>query len=199
MVFMDPVTTTCEACGGSRYSDEALSYLYKGKNIVEILNMSAEEAEGFFSGRPKICRALHAMVEVGLPYLSLGQPLSTLSGGERQRVKLAKYLGQKGNIYVLDEPTTGLHASEGTGCDGFRILQAGTHRADHTAGKIQRCSTGQDRNDVPCLRSFSHLVSIRWNDGKTNIRSRLPLSTRGGRRSRNKTDMITIMVDTSQV
>lgn len=112
LVFMDPVTTTCEACGGSRYSNEALSYLYKGKNIVEILDMSAEEAEGFFSGRPKICRALHAMVEVGLPYLSLGQPLSTLSGGERQRVKLAKYLGQKGNIYVLDEPTTGLHASD---------------------------------------------------------------------------------------
>ena len=112
LVFMAPVTTTCEACGGSRYSNEALSYLYKGKNIVEILDMSAEEAEGFFSGRPKICRALHAMVEVGLPYLSLGQPLSTLSGGERQRVKLAKYLGQKGNIYVLDEPTTGLHASD---------------------------------------------------------------------------------------
>ena len=101
MVFMDPVTTTCEACGGSRYSDEALSYLYKGKNIVEILDMSAEEAEDFFSGCPKICKALHAMVEVGLSYLSLGQPLSTLSGGERQRVKLAKYLGQKGNIYVL--------------------------------------------------------------------------------------------------
>lgn len=92
LVFMDPVTTTCEACGGSRYSNEALSYLYKGKNIVEILDMSAEEAEGFFSGRPKICRALHAMVEVGLPYLSLGQPLSTLSGGERQRVKLADYV-----------------------------------------------------------------------------------------------------------
>ena len=109
---MDPVTTTCEVCGGSRYSDEALSYLYKGKNIVEILDMSAEEAEDFFSGCPKIRRALHAMVEVGLPYLSLGQPLSTLSGGERQRVKLAKYLGQKGNIYVLDEPTTGFHASD---------------------------------------------------------------------------------------
>ena len=112
LVFMDPVTTTCETCGGSRYSDEALSCLYKGKNIVEILDMSAEEAEDFFSGCPKILRALHAMVEVGLSYLSLGQPLSTLSGGERQRVKLAKYLGQKGNIYVLDEPTTGLHASD---------------------------------------------------------------------------------------
>lgn len=112
LVFMDPVTTTCEACGGSRYSDEALSYTYHGKNIVEILDMNAGEAETFFSDCPKIRKALHAMVEVGLSYLSLGQPLSTLSGGERQRLKLAKYLDQKGNIYVLDEPTTGLHASD---------------------------------------------------------------------------------------
>lgn len=112
LVFMDPVTTTCEACVGSRYSDEALSYTYHGKNIVEILDMNAGEAETFFSDCPKIRKALHAMVEVGLSYLSLGQPLSTLSGGERQRVKLAKYLDQKGNIYVLDEPTTGLHASD---------------------------------------------------------------------------------------
>ena len=112
LVFMDPVTTTCEACGGSRYSSEALSYTYHGKNIVEILDMNAGEAETFFSDCPKVRKALHAMVEVGLSYLSLGQPLSTLSGGERQRVKLANYLDQKGNIYVLDEPTTGLHASD---------------------------------------------------------------------------------------
>lgn len=112
LVFMDPVTTVCEACEGSRYSQEALSYRYRGKNIVDILNMSAEEAEGFFCDVPKIRKYLHAMVEVGLSYLALGQPLSTLSGGERQRVKLAKYLDQKGNVYVLDEPTTGLHASD---------------------------------------------------------------------------------------
>ncbi len=109
---MESVTTTCEACGGSRYSDEAPSYLYKGKNIVEILDMSAGEAEDFFSGCPKIRRELHAVVEVGLSYLSFGQPLSTLSGGERQRVKLAKYMGKKGNIYVLNEPTTGIYASD---------------------------------------------------------------------------------------
>ena len=113
LVFMDPVTTVCEACEGSRYSQEALSYRYQGKSIVEILRMSAEEALDFFRDIPKIRKALQAMVEVGLPYLSLGQPLSTLSGGERQRVKLAKYLDKKkGNIYVLDEPTTGLHASD---------------------------------------------------------------------------------------
>ena len=74
--------------------------------------MSAEDAYEFFRENRKISKALRAMIEVGLPYLSLGQPLSTLSGGERQRVKLAKYLDQKGNIYVLDEPTTGLHASD---------------------------------------------------------------------------------------
>lgn len=123
LVFMDPVTTVCEACEGNRYSQDALSYRYKGKSIVDILCMSAEEAESFFCDNPKIRKHLHAMVEVGLSYLSLGQPLSTLSGGERQRVKLAKYLDQKGNIYVLDEPTTGLHASDVTGImkllDGF--------------------------------------------------------------------------------
>ena len=112
LVFMDPVTTVCEACEGKRYSDEALSHRYHGKNIVEILEMSAEEAYDFWQDNKKISKALKAMIEVGLPYLSLGQPLSTLSGGERQRVKLAKYLDKKGNIYVLDEPTTGLHASD---------------------------------------------------------------------------------------
>lgn len=112
LVFMDPVTTTCEACEGRRYSQEALPYRYHGKNIVEILDMSAAEAREFFREHRKIRKALDAMIEVGLPYLSLGQPLSTLSGGERQRVKLAKYLDKKGNIYVLDEPTTGLHASD---------------------------------------------------------------------------------------
>ena len=112
LVFMDPVTTVCEACEGKRYSKEALSCRYRGKNIVEILEMSAEDAYAFFKDNKKLRKALGAMLEVGLPYLSLGQPLSTLSGGERQRVKLAKYLDKKGNIYVLDEPTTGLHASD---------------------------------------------------------------------------------------
>lgn len=112
LVFMDPVVTVCEACEGNRYSKEALSHTYRGKNIVDILNMTAEEAAEFFVGQKNICKHLQAMVEVGLSYLTLGQPLSTLSGGERQRIKLAKYLDKKGNIYVLDEPTTGLHASD---------------------------------------------------------------------------------------
>ncbi len=112
LVFMDPVTTVCEACEGRRYSQEALSHRYRGKSIVDILNMSAAEAHEFFRNNRKLRKALDAMLEVGLPYLSLGQPLSTLSGGERQRVKLARDLDKQGNIYVLDEPTTGLHASD---------------------------------------------------------------------------------------
>jgi len=112
LVFMDPVTTVCEECEGQRYSKEALSHTYHGKDIMEVLSMSVEEAYEFFKDNTKIRNKLKAMLEVGLPYLSLGQPLSTLSGGERQRVKLAKDLNKKGNIYILDEPTTGLHASD---------------------------------------------------------------------------------------
>lgn len=109
---MDPVTTVCEECEGTRYSKEALKYSYRGKSVVEILNMSVEDAYEFFKDNKKISRYLQALIEVGLPYLSIGQPLSTLSGGERQRVKLAKDINGQGNIYILDEPTTGLHASD---------------------------------------------------------------------------------------
>lgn len=118
LVYMDPVVTQCEVCGGSRYSREALSYAYKGKNILEVLSMTAAEAENFFCDR-KIAKGVWALCEVGLSYMTLGQPLSTLSGGERQRLKLAKYLGRKGNIYILDEPTTGLHPSD---CDRLMAL-----------------------------------------------------------------------------
>ena len=112
LVFMEPVTTECECCGGTRYSNKALECKYNGKSIVDVLNMSVEDAADFFKDNSKIKKYLDALLETGLPYLSLGQPLSTLSGGERQRVKLAKELRKKGNIYVLDEPTTGLHASD---------------------------------------------------------------------------------------
>ncbi|GEM_PF-76308 len=112
LVFMDPITTRCEACEGKRYSKEALSYTYKEKNIVDILEMTAEEALEFFNDNKKLSKSIKSLCDVGLGYLTLGQPASTLSGGERQRLKLAKYLGKTGNIYVLDEPTTGLHASD---------------------------------------------------------------------------------------
>lgn len=111
LVFMDPIITDCEACEGTRYSNEALQYKFKEKNIVDVLLMTVEEALDFFEEK-KIKKPLQAMMEVGLSYMTLGQPLSTLSGGERQRIKLAKYLDKKGNIYILDEPTTGLHMSD---------------------------------------------------------------------------------------
>ncbi len=112
LVFMESVTTVCEHCGGKRYSDEALKHRHKGKTIVDVLEMSVEEALPFFSENGKIRAKLEALIEVGLPYISLGQPLSTFSGGERQRVKLAESIRKKGNIYILDEPTTGLHPSD---------------------------------------------------------------------------------------
>ena len=112
LVFMEPVTTVCEYCGGMRYSDEALKYTVGGKTIVDVLNMSVEEAVPFFEDNKKISAMLDALMEVGLSYISLGQPLSTFSGGERQRVKLAQNIKKKGNIYILDEPTTGLHPAD---------------------------------------------------------------------------------------
>lgn len=112
LVFMEPVTTNCEYCNGSRYSDEALQHFFKGKTIVDVLKMSVKEAVDFFKDNKKISSKLSALMEVGLPYISLGQPLSTFSGGERQRVKLALNIKKRGSIYILDEPTTGLHAAD---------------------------------------------------------------------------------------
>ena len=94
---MEPITTLCEECNGDRYSKEALQYSYKNKSIVEVLNMSVEDACEFFNDNKKIMSYLNALMEVGLPYISLGQPLSTFSGGERQRVKLAENIKKKGN------------------------------------------------------------------------------------------------------
>lgn len=112
LIFMESVTTVCEYCGGNRYSDEALQYKVNGKTIVDVLNMSVEDSITFFSNNKKIKAMLDTLIEVGLSYISLGQPLSTFSGGERQRVKLAQNIKKKGNIYILDEPTTGLHAAD---------------------------------------------------------------------------------------
>lgn len=111
LAFMDPIVTQCEACGGARYSPEALSCTYQGKHIVELLGLTASQAMEVF-GDAKIKKHLKVLQQVGLGYLTLGQPLSTLSGGERQRLKLAKNLGKKGSVIVMDEPTTGLHLSD---------------------------------------------------------------------------------------
>ena len=111
LAFMDPIITECEACGGLRYNEEALACTYKGKHVVELLGLTASQAMEVFEDN-KIKKHLKVMEQVGLSYLTLGQPLSTLSGGERQRIKLAKNLGKKGSIIVMDEPTTGLHLSD---------------------------------------------------------------------------------------
>jgi len=109
--YFDEVKTPCEVCGGKRFKDEVLAYKLNGQSISDVLAMSVQEALGFFK-IPEVTRRLQAMSDVGLDYLTLGQPLSTLSGGECQRLKLASELHKKGSIYVMDEPTTGLHMSD---------------------------------------------------------------------------------------
>lgn len=112
MHFLPDVYVPCEVCDGKRYNREALEITFKGKNISEVLNMTCEQALEFFSSQPQIARKLQTLVDVGLGYISLGQPATTLSGGEAQRVKLATELSRRATgrtLYVLDEPTTGLH------------------------------------------------------------------------------------------
>ncbi len=108
---MDPVTTVCEDCGGQRFRKEVHGLTVAGRSIVDVLDMTADQALEHFT-EPSVRRRLRALSEVGLTYLRLGQPLSTLSGGERQRVKLATRLHRTGEVYVLDEPTTGLHLAD---------------------------------------------------------------------------------------
>ena len=111
MAFAEPVVVPCEECGGHRYNPTALSYKYRGMNIEEVMSLTIEQAMDFFENK-KIQSALQSMIDVGLGYLTLGQPTSTLSGGEIQRVKLASELHKQGEIYVLDEPSTGLHGKD---------------------------------------------------------------------------------------
>ena len=115
MHFLADVYVPCEVCRGQRYNRETLEVLYKGKNIAQVLDMTAEEAMEFFENLPKIRRKAQTLVEVGLGYVKLGQSSTTLSGGEAQRVKLATELARVSTgrtIYILDEPTTGLHAAD---------------------------------------------------------------------------------------
>jgi excinuclease UvrABC ATPase subunit len=116
LAMMASVATVCEECEGKRFQASVLEYHFGGKDISEVLAMPVAEAEAFFAsdeaGVPAAHKILNRLADVGLGYLSLGQPLTTLSGGERQRLKLATHMGEKGGIYVLDEPTSGLHLAD---------------------------------------------------------------------------------------
>ncbi|EHC6231876.1 excinuclease ABC subunit UvrA [Listeria monocytogenes serotype 1/2a] len=115
MHFLPDVYVPCEVCHGKRYNGETLDIRYKGKNIAEVLEMTVEEGLEYFTNQPRIARKLQTIVDVGLGYIRLGQPATTLSGGEAQRVKLASELHKRSNgksFYILDEPTTGLHADD---------------------------------------------------------------------------------------
>ncbi|WP_283171184.1 excinuclease ABC subunit UvrA [Curtanaerobium respiraculi] len=109
IAFADPVEIRCEECGGSGFNPEALSYRYRGETIEDVMELTVDEALGFFAGQGKVVGKLRQLRDVGLGYLRLGQQTSSMSGGENQRLKLARELGRKAGVYVLDEPSTGLH------------------------------------------------------------------------------------------
>jgi excinuclease ABC subunit A len=112
MHFLPDVYVPCEVCKGNRFNRDTLNIKYKGKTIADVLQMSVEEALTFFENVPTIKRKLKTLYDVGMGYIKLGQPATTLSGGEAQRVKLSKELSKRGTgntLYILDEPTTGLH------------------------------------------------------------------------------------------
>ena len=112
MHFLPDIYVPCDVCKGKRYNRETLDIRYKGKNISEVLDMTIEEANEFFTNIPVVAKKLNTLIDVGLTYIKLGQNATTLSGGEAQRVKLAKELSKRDTgktLYILDEPTTGLH------------------------------------------------------------------------------------------
>ena len=112
VAFADPISFVCDHCQGTRYSNEARTYTYQGQSIVDVLNLTVNDALDFFAGQEKITQPLSLLEDVGLDYLTLGQATSSLSGGELQRLKLGSELQKEGKIYILDEPSSGLHLAD---------------------------------------------------------------------------------------
>ena len=152
MHFLPDVYVPCEVCAGRRYNRETLEILWKGHNIADVLEMSVEEALGFFENQPKIVRILQTLFDVGLGYVRLGQPATTLSGGEAQRIKLASELGKRSTgktFYILDEPTTGLHFE-----DIRKLLQV-LHRLVDSGNTVVVIE-----HNLDVVKSVDHIVDL---------------------------------------
>ena len=150
MHFLPDVYVPCDVCKGKRYNRETLEVKYKGKNISDVLDMTIEEGAQFFSSIPRIARKLDTLCEVGLGYVKIGQPATTLSGGEAQRVKLATELSRRATgrtVYILDEPTTGLHIA-----DVHRLIDV--LQKTGGCGQLRDCDRTQPRSDQN--RRLSH-------------------------------------------
>jgi excinuclease ABC subunit A len=134
MHFLPDVYVPCDVCHGLRYNRETLEVMYKGKNIAQILDLTVEAALVFFNAVPNIARKLQTLMDVGLSYLQLGQAATTLSGGEAQRVKLALELSKRDTgrtLYILDEPTTGLHFADVAAESTATPARRGQHHRHH--------------------------------------------------------------------
>src|SRR4051812_12624020 len=151
--FMPDVEVLCPACKGARYNQDTLEVKYQGKNVAEVLDLSVEEGVRFFEGQPAVARRIAVLDELGLGYLKLGHPSTILSGGEAQRVKLAGELGKlkrgRHNLYILDEPTTGLHFA-----DIDRLLQCLNRLVDagHSAVVIE--------HNLDVIKTADHVIDL---------------------------------------
>ena len=175
MNFLPSVNVVCGECRGRRYKNDTLAVKYKGKNINDVLEMPISEAYAFFENIPSIAQKLKAMVDVGLGYVRLGQSAVTLSGGESQRMKLAAELGRKGTgntLYILDEPTTGLHF------DDINVLKSVDYLFDmgpeggRKGGVIVAEGTPEQIADNPDSVTgpfLKEVLSLAWNEvGRSN-------------------------------